>query len=74
IKAIESCLDLLKVGGLIILVVYHGHEGGATERDVLLNYVSSLPQSFVHVLKYEFVNQQNHPPFVLVIEKMKYKR
>lgn len=74
IKAIESCLELLKVGGLIILVVYHGHEGGAKERDVLLNYVSNLPQSFVHVLKYEFVNQQNHPPFVLVIEKMKYKR
>ncbi|HSO58987.1 MAG TPA: class I SAM-dependent methyltransferase [Paenisporosarcina sp.] len=74
IKAIDSCLDLLKVNGLIVLVVYHGHEGGATERDVLLKYVSSLPQSFVHVLKYEFVNQQNHPPFVLVIEKMKHQR
>ena len=73
IEAIESCLRLLKVNGLIVLVVYHGHEGGAEERDVLLNYVCSLPQSFVHVLKYEFINQQNHPPFVLVIEKMKHQ-
>ena len=71
ILAIESCLDLLKVGGLVILVVYHGHEGGENEKDGLLEYVRSLPQSFVHVLKYEFINQQNHPPFVLAIEKMK---
>ncbi len=73
IQAIESCLDLLKVGGLIILVVYHGHEGGDIERDSLLDYVYKLPQSFVHVLKYEFINQQNHPPFVLAIEKMKHQ-
>ena len=71
ITAIESCLDLLKVGGLVVLVVYHGHEGGDNERDGLLEYVRTLPQSFAHVLKYEFINQQNHPPFVLAIEKMK---
>jgi len=72
IKAIESCLHLLKVGGLVVLVVYHGHEGGDVERDLLLDYLKSLPQSYVHVLKYEFINQQNHPPFVLAIEKMKH--
>ena len=71
IQAIESCLDLMKIGGLVVLVVYHGHEGGDNERDGLLDYVRSLPQSFVHVLKYAFINQQNHPPFVLAIEKMK---
>lgn len=72
IQAIEGCLQLLKVGGLIVLVVYHGHDGGGSERDGLLDYVRSLPQSYVHVLKYEFINQQNHPPFVLAIEKMKH--
>lgn len=71
IKAIEGCLHLLKVNGLILLVVYHGHEGGDVERDLLLEYVQNLPQSYVHVLKYEFMNQQNHPPFLLAIEKMK---
>ena len=71
IQAIESCLELLKVGGLVILTVYHGHEGGDEERDSLLSYLRSLPQSYVHVLKYEFINQQNHPPFILAIEKMK---
>lgn len=72
IEALDSCLDLLKIGGIAVLVVYHGHEGGDVERDALLAYVQTLPQSFVHVLRYEFINQQNHPPFVVAIEKMKH--
>lgn len=73
IQAIESCLNLLKVGGLVVLVVYHGHEGGGYERDGLLDFVQNLPQSYVQVLKYEFINQQNQPPFVLAIEKLKHQ-
>ncbi|GIN57649.1 rRNA methyltransferase [Lederbergia ruris] len=71
ITAIEQLLPLLKVGGILVLVVYHGHEGGAEERDALLEYVSSLDQEFFHVLQYAFLNQRNHPPFVLAIEKRK---
>jgi len=71
IQALESLLYLLKVGGLIVLVVYHGHEGGKSEKDALLSFVQQLPQSYAHVLSYQFVNQQNDPPFILAIEKMK---
>ncbi|WP_019414317.1 class I SAM-dependent methyltransferase [Paenisporosarcina sp. TG20] len=71
IEAIEGSLHLLKVGGLIVLVVYHGHEGGNLERDALLDYVKTLSQSTFQVLKYEFINQKNNPPFVLAIEKIK---
>ncbi|HBT71808.1 MAG TPA: methyltransferase domain-containing protein [Lysinibacillus sp.] len=70
-QAIEDLLKLLKVGGLIILVIYHGHPGGKEERDTVMDYVSRLPQKHVHVLKYEFLNQQNDPPFVIALEKMK---
>ncbi|KUF29417.1 class I SAM-dependent methyltransferase [Lysinibacillus fusiformis] len=70
-QAIEDLLKLLKVGGLIILVIYHGHPGGREERDTVMDYVSRLPQKHVHVLKYEFLNQQNDPPFVIALEKMK---
>lgn len=71
IQAIEDLLKLLKVGGLIILVIYHGHPGGKEERDTVTDYVSQLPQKYVHVLKYEFLNQQNDPPFIIALEKMK---
>ena len=71
IQAIEQLLTLLKIGGIIILVVYHGHEGGKEERDSLLQYVSALPQKYIHVLRYEFLNQQNNPPFIIALEKVK---
>lgn len=71
VQAIESLLQLLKVGGLIVLVVYHGHEGGKEEKDALMTFVQHLPQSYAHVLSYQFLNQQNNPPFIIAIEKMK---
>lgn len=71
IQALESLLSLLKIGGVIVLVVYHGHEGGKEERDEVIRFVSELPQKSVHVLKYEFLNQKNDPPFVIALEKVK---
>ncbi|RBW71400.1 class I SAM-dependent methyltransferase [Bacillus taeanensis] len=69
ISAVEQLLELLAVEGIIVLVIYHGHEEGKTERDNLLNYVTSLDQHDVHVLKYQFLNQQNNPPFIVALEK-----
>lgn len=71
LKAIQDLLQLLKVGGMIILVVYHGHHGGKEERDALIEYVSTLPQKYIHVLRYEFINQKNDPPFIIALEKVK---
>ncbi|MFJ7731047.1 class I SAM-dependent methyltransferase [Lysinibacillus sp. NPDC097231] len=71
IQSIQDLLKLLKIGGLIVLVIYHGHPGGKEERDAVIEYVSQLSQKHVHVLKYEFLNQQNDPPFVIALEKMK---
>lgn len=71
IKAIKALLPLLAQNGLIILVVYSGHDEGQKEKDQLLQYLQTLDQKYAHVLKYQFVNQQNHAPFVLAIEKMK---
>ena len=71
IQSIESLLKLLKVGGMIVLVIYHGHEGGKEERDEVIRFVSDLPQKYVHVLRYEFINQKNDPPFIIALEKVK---
>ncbi|WP_456277926.1 class I SAM-dependent methyltransferase [Bacillus sp. AK128] len=69
ISAIEQILTLLKPEGIIVLVIYHGHPEGQTERDQLLEYVSNIDQMKAHVLQYQFLNQQNHPPFIIAIEK-----
>ncbi|WP_017756178.1 tRNA (mnm(5)s(2)U34)-methyltransferase [Calidifontibacillus oryziterrae] len=69
IDAIQQLLAIMAAGGLIILVVYHGHPEGQLERDQLLQYVTALDQKKAHVLQYQFLNQINHAPFIIAIEK-----
>ena len=69
IAAVQQLLEMLAPEGIIVLVVYHGHEGGAAERDRLLEFVRGIDQKSAHVLQYQFINQQNNPPFILAIEK-----
>ncbi|WP_088005565.1 class I SAM-dependent methyltransferase [Indiicoccus explosivorum] len=69
LEAITKSLDILKEGGLVLLAIYYGHEGGAEERDAVLSFVSGLPQKKYDVLRYGFINQQNSPPFLIAIEK-----
>ncbi|MFC4801153.1 class I SAM-dependent methyltransferase [Neobacillus sp. GCM10023253] len=69
VTAIEQLLELMAPEGIIVLVIYHGHEGGAIERDALLEFCRSLDQNLAHVLQYQFINQKNNPPFIVAIEK-----
>lgn len=69
ISAIKQLIGMLAPEGIIVLVIYHGHEEGALERDELLSFVQELDQQLVHVLQYRFLNQQNNPPFIVAIEK-----
>ena len=69
IKAIEKSLDYLKNNGIIVIVVYHGHEGGKKEKELILPFVQNLQQNKYHVLKYEFINRANNPPFIIAIQK-----
>ncbi|ACJ32804.1 SAM-dependent methyltransferase [Anoxybacillus flavithermus WK1] len=69
IAAIEQLLDIMAPEGIIVLVIYHGHPEGAIERDALLQYVRTIDQQRAHVVRYEFINQINQPPFIVAIEK-----
>ncbi|MBA2175806.1 class I SAM-dependent methyltransferase [Halobacillus locisalis] len=69
IASIESLLHQVKKGGLIVLVVYHGHPGGKEEKEAVLRYVESLDQKNVRALQYGFINQKNTPPFIIALEK-----
>ena len=69
IHAIESIMELLTIGGRIVLVCYWGHEGGDTELSQLKKFLPTLEQHEWTVLQYQFVNQQNQPPICFVIER-----
>ncbi|WP_096436276.1 tRNA (mnm(5)s(2)U34)-methyltransferase [Alteribacter populi] len=69
ITAVKNIFSVLEPEGIIVLVVYHGHDEGKVERDALLEFVRKLPQEEAHVLEYRFTNQRNSPPFVIAVEK-----
>jgi len=69
LRALEVMLEHLLPGGRIVIVVYHGHEGGSREKDAVLNFVQDLPQEMYQVLQYQFINQRNNPPFLLCVER-----
>ncbi|PGL69028.1 class I SAM-dependent methyltransferase [Bacillus sp. AFS055030] len=69
ISAIEQILEMMAPEGIIVVVIYHGHEGGEIEKDALMNFAQNIPQDLAHVLTYRFINQANNPPFILAIEK-----
>lgn len=69
-EAVTDLLNLLKIGGVIILVIYHGHESGKVERDDIEEKIKTLCPGSTSVLKYEFLNRE-HAPYVIGIERTK---
>ena len=70
IEALENLCHLLVKGGRIAVMIYYGHEGGDTERDAVLDFVSQLNQQEFTIVSYRTLNQVNNPPFLVMIEKL----
>lgn len=69
IESIKKGIKLLKGNGVMMIVVYHGHEEGKKEKIELEDFVNKLNQKEVNALKIEYKNQANNPPFLYIIEK-----
>lgn len=68
-KAVTDILSVLKKNGIIILVVYHGHEEGKVERHYLETCLETLDSKTTQVLNYQFINRPT-APFIVAIEKL----
>lgn len=69
-KAVTDILSLLKKNGLIVLVIYHGHEEGKVERHYLEDCLATLDSGTTQVLQYQFINRST-APFIVAIEKVR---
>lgn len=69
--ALKSCLNLLKTGGLGIVVAYYGHEGGEEEKNHVDNLLHMLPPKKYDVLKLESHNRLNSPPILYMLKRKK---
>ncbi|MDO4640536.1 MAG: class I SAM-dependent methyltransferase [Neisseria sp.] len=69
VGALEAALALLKPQGLLLAVLYPGHDAGAAEARAVEAWAAALPQQVYSVLKYGFINQVNCPPYLLAVER-----
>ena len=70
IEAVQKCLDILEPNGIILLIIYTGHENGKTEKEALESFASKLNQKEYNVANICFANQVNNPPELICIEKV----
>ena len=73
IPALCATLSLLKEGGMLITVLYPGHENGKQEAEAIEQWAKELPQEQFAVLRYGFINRKNSPPYLLAFEKLRQK-
>lgn len=69
--ALEAAMLCLRVGGVITVMCYSGHEGGEHESASVVKFVSALRREDWRVFHYAMMNGANHPPFLVVLEKMR---
>lgn len=70
IEAVQKCLGILEPNGVILLVIYPGHENGIAEKEALESFTSKLNQKNYNVAHIWFTNQINNPPELICIEKV----
>ncbi len=69
--SLENLLDLLNIGGKIFITFYPGHSSGMEESKHIQEFLKSLDQKIYEILKFDFINQVNNPPFLITLEKIK---
>lgn len=68
-SAILDTLDLMTVGGRMVIVVYPGHPGGLEEKTAVEEITSQLDSRTYNVLKINLLNKPPSAPGVILIEK-----
>lgn len=71
IGTIELMLSYLSDGGFIEIVVYPGHPEGLLESEALTSFLPKLNPTFYKVLKIQLPFQNNQPPYIYMIHKIK---
>lgn len=71
LKAIKEALKIINLNGIISIIFYPGCPSGMEEATIILEYLKTLDQKTYEIIKYDFINQINNPPFCVLIERIK---
>ena len=70
LEAVEKALSLLRVGGVLVIVIYPGHEEGRLEGEALQQKLSTLDPKLYDVLLHRLIHVPNCP-YILAVERRK---
>ena len=71
ISSVKKVLEMLNLNGIVSIVCYPGHPEGYKESVELLEFLRTIDQKYYDIVRYDFINQINNPPFAIIIEKVK---
>lgn len=71
ISSIVTASKLIKLGGIITLVLYSGHEEGKQEKERILDLLGQFSPREFHVAYTSMINQPNNPPEIVWITRKK---
>ena len=69
--AVQSAMDLLLPGGVLIICAYPGHPEGDRERNALADFLSTVPPQRFNVLRQQFLNAGPGAPECFAAQKQK---
>lgn len=71
LQAMEQALRCLRDHGLLIVVVYPGHDEGQREQIALDRWIKTVDTMRYRSLRYQFENTAAPAPYVLAVERLK---
>ena len=69
ITALKKSLSLLADDGLLSVVVYSGHQGGAEEKQAVEDFFQTIPKSEMHVVKVHHLNRLESSPYIILAQR-----
>lgn len=74
INSLEVLLEKLNPNGRVFITFYPGHPSGLEEAIHIEKYLKELNQKEFEIIKFDFINQKNNPPFLITLEKIKWRK
>ena len=68
LEALDKAVKMLKVGGVIVVIIYPGHSEGTREADMVEQFCAKLDKHTYNTYKYALLNKKN-PPYIVAAEK-----
>ncbi len=69
LAALQHGLTLLAPGGILTLVLYPGHKGGAPEASAVLHFCQNLDPTMIRAVRQDTLNAENSAPFTIGLER-----